>query len=299
MTAIQANGIKIEYDTFGAPEGKPLLLVMGLGTQMIGWHSDFCQALADRGHFVIRYDNRDVGLSEKFGQLGAPDVIAMATAMSTGESLSAPYSLADMAQDGIGLLDALSIDKAHICGASMGGMIVQLMAIQAPERVLSLTSIMSTTGDPELPAASEEAMAVLLSPGATEREAAAERTLRVAGIIGSPDYPAPPEELRERALEAYDRCAYPEGSVRHIAAIATQENRAEALQAVQVPALVIHGKADPLVRLEAGIATHEALPDSELMLIDGMGHDMPEALWKQVIDGIDRLTSRKEGGPSS
>ena len=292
MTAIQANGITIEYDTFGSPQDKPLLLVMGLGTQMIGWHEGFCQMLADRGHYVIRYDNRDVGLSQKFGELGTPDVIAMATAAATGESVTAPYSLDDMARDGIGLLDALSIEKAHICGASMGGMIVQSMAIQAPERVLSLTSIMSTTGDPALPGPSDEAMAVLLTPGATEREAAAERTVMAAGVIGSPDYPAPPDELRARSLQAYDRCSYPEGSVRHIAAVASQENRTEALRAVQVPALVIHGKADPLVRVEAGIATHEALPNSELMLIDGMGHDMPEPLWKQVIDGIDRLTSR-------
>ena len=292
MTAIQANGIKIEYETFGSAQGKPILLVMGLGTQMIGWHPGFCQMLADRGHYVIRYDNRDVGLSEKFGQLGAPDVIAMATALSTGDPVTAPYSLADMAQDGIGLLDALSIDKAHICGASMGGMIVQSMAIEAPQRILSLTSIMSTTGDPDLPGPSDEAMAVLLTPGATEREAAVDRTVMAAGVIGSPEYPAPPDELRARALEAYDRCSYPEGSVRHIAAVASQGNRTEALRAVQVPALVIHGKADPLVRIEAGIATHKALPNSELMLIDGMGHDMPEPLWKQVVDGIDRLTSR-------
>ena len=290
MTAIQANGITIEYDTFGSPENQALLLVMGLGTQMIGWRPEFCQGLADQGLYVIRYDNRDVGLSEKFGQLGAPDVIAMATAFASGQKPEAPYSLADMAADGIGLLDALSIDQAHICGASMGGMIVQTMAINAPHRIRSMTSIMSTTGNPDLPPPTDEAMAALLLPGATEREAAVQRMIKIARAIGSPDYPAPEEELRERAGEAYDRCSYPEGATRHIAAIAAQENRKAALESLRVPALVIHGQADELVTVEGGIDTHEALTGSELMVIEGMGHDLPETLWPQIIDRIGGLT---------
>lgn len=290
MTAIQANGITIEYDTFGSPENQALLLVMGLGTQMIGWRPEFCQGLADQGLYVIRYDNRDVGLSEKFGQLGAPDVIAMATAFASGQKPEAPYSLADMAADGIGLLDALSIDQAHICGASMGGMIVQTMAINAPHRIRSMTSIMSTTGNPDLPPPTDEAMAALLLPGATEREAAVQRMIKIARAIGSPDYPAPEEELRERAGEAYDRCSYPEGATRHIAAIAAQENRKAALESLRVPALVIHGQADELVTVEGGIDTHEALTGSELMVIEGMGHDLPETLWPQIINRIGGLT---------
>ena len=290
MTAIKANGITIEYDTFGSPENDALLLVMGLGTQMIGWRPEFCQGLADQGLYVIRYDNRDVGLSEKFGQLGAPDVIAMAAAFASGQKPEAPYSLADMAADGIGLLDALSIDQAHICGASMGGMIVQTMAINAPHRIRSMTSIMSTTGNPDLPPPTDEAMAALLLPGATEREAAVQRMIKIARAIGSPDYPAPEEELRERAGEAYDRCSYPEGATRHIAAIAAQENRKAALESLRVPALVIHGQADELVTVEGGIDTHEALTGSELMVIEGMGHDLPETLWPQIINRIGGLT---------
>ena len=290
MTAIKANGITIEYDTFGSPENEALLLVMGLGTQMIGWRPEFCQGLADQGLYVIRYDNRDVGLSEKFEHLGAPDVIAMATAFSSGQKPEPPYSLADMAADGIGLLDALSIDQAHICGASMGGMIVQTMAINAPDRIRSMTSIMSTTGNPELPPPTDEAMAALLLPGATEREAAVQRMIKIARAVGSPGYPAPDEELRQRAIEAYDRCAYPEGATRHLAAIGAQENRKMALESLRLPALVIHGQADQLVTVEGGIDTHEALSGSELMVIEGMGHDLPEALWPQIIDRIGGFT---------
>ncbi|MDA1076459.1 MAG: alpha/beta hydrolase [Proteobacteria bacterium] len=291
MAQVTANGINIEYDTFGERGARPLLLVMGLGAQMIAWRGEFCQALADRGHFVVRYDNRDVGLSQKFGHLGLPDMMALMSARASGEPFEVPYTLSDMVNDGLGLLDVLDIEKAHICGASMGGMIVQAMAISAPQRVLSMTSIMSSTGNPDLPPATEAAMAALMTPGATTREGAITRSIEVSGVIGSPKYPAGVEQLRERAEQAFDRCAYPEGVTRQMAAVFADGNRKPALQKLDVAALIVHGQADPLVPVTSGIDTHEALMNAELMLIDGMGHDLPEQIWNQVIDGITNLTS--------
>ncbi len=290
MAQITANGISIEYDTFGSRSSRPLLLVMGLGAQLIHWRDEFCDQLADRDHFVIRYDNRDAGLSEKFGHLGTPDMMEIAGRLMAGEPAGAPYSLDDMAADAFGLLDNLDIEAAHICGASMGGMIVQAMALLAPHRVHSMTSIMSSTGNPELPASSDEAMAAMLSPAATNREEAIERTLAVSGVIGSPAYPVPEDEVRRRAAQGYDRSFYPEGVARQMAAIASHGNRRPALETLEVPALVIHGDADPLVRLDGGHDTHQALRGSKLLVLEGMGHDLPEPLWSEVIDAIDALT---------
>jgi pimeloyl-ACP methyl ester carboxylesterase len=290
LPQLTANGIRIEYDTFGGREGRPLLLVMGLGAQLIHWRDEFCGMLADRGHYVIRFDNRDSGLSEKFGHLGMPDMAQLAAQLMAGEPAAAPYSLDDMAADAFGLLDALDVPAAHVCGASMGGMIVQAMALAARERVLSLTSIMSSTGNPELPPATDEAVAAMLSPAATSREESIERTLRVAAVIGSPAYPAPEAEARERAAASFDRSFYPEGVSRQMAAIAAHGNRRPSLATLELPALVVHGAADPLVPVAAGVDTHEALGGSRLLVLDGMGHDLPEPVWPQVVDAIEALT---------
>ncbi len=291
MAQISANGITLEYDTFGSDSGRPLLLVMGLGAQMIHWRDEFCRQLAGRDHYVIRFDNRDSGLSEKFGHLGIPDMAQMAARLVAGEPAEAPYSLDDMAADAFGLLDALGIDTAHICGASMGGMIVQVMALNAPERIRSLTSIMSSTGNPALPPSTEEAMAAMLSPAATDREGAIERTLRVSGVIGSPAYPVAEEIARARAAESYDRSFYPEGVARQIAAITAHGNRRPRLEQLSLPALVIHGAADPLVRVEGAHDTHQALKGSTLKVLEGMGHDLPEPLWSEIVDAIADLTA--------
>lgn len=292
MARVTANGIAIEYDTFGSRDARPLLLVMGLGAQMIHWREEFCEMLAARNHYVIRFDNRDAGLSEKFGHLGVPDVAEMAARLLAGEPAQAPYTLDDMAADALGLLDALEVGAAHICGASMGGMIVQAMALNAPERVRSLTSIMSSTGNPELPPATEEAMAAMLSPAATNREEAIERTLRVSSVIGSPAYRLPEEEARKRAADSYDRSFYPEGVARQMAAVAAHGNRKPALMVLEVPALVIHGAADPLVPVAGGQDTHASLKGSTLMVLEGMGHDLPEPLWPEIADAIEALTTR-------
>ena len=290
MANVQANGIRIEYDTFGKRSDRPILLVMGLGAQMIHWRAEFCEQLAEAGHFVVRYDNRDVGLSTKFDSAGLPDIPAIMSQMAAGQAVTAPYTLNDMADDGIGLMDALDLPTAHICGASMGGMIVQTMAIRQPRRIRSVTSIMSSTGNRELPPAKPEAMAALMSPAGTNREEVAERSVAVSKVIGSPAYPADPSETRARALEAYERAFYPIGVARHMAAVASHGNRKPALQKLDVPALVIHGKADPLVPVEGGVDTHEALRGSKLMLIEGMGHDLPKPVWAQIVTGIAALT---------
>ena len=294
MAQITANNITIEYDTFGSQAARPLLLVMGLGGQLIHWRDEFCEQLAQRDHYVIRYDNRDAGLSEKFGHLGVPDMMELAARLMAGEPAGAPYSLDDMAADAFGLLDALDVEAAHICGASMGGMIVQTMALNAPERVHSMTSIMSSTGNPELPPSTDEAMAAMLSPAAGNRDEAIERSLHVNSVIGSPAYPTAPEDARARAAEGYDRAFYPEGVARQMAAIAAHGNRRPALETLEVPALVIHGDADPLVPIDGGRDTHEALRGSEFLVLEGMGHDLPEPLWPRIVDAIDTLTERSQ-----
>ena len=292
MAEIIANGISLNYDTFGDRDAEPLLLVMGLGAQMIHWREEFCEGLADRGHFVVRFDNRDSGLSQKFDHLGVPDMAQLAAALMSGQPAGAPYSLDDMADDAFGLLTGLDIESAHICGASMGGMIVQAMALRDPKRVRSLTSIMSSTGNPELPPSTEEAMAAMLSPPATNRDEAIERTLRVSRVIGSPGYPVPDDIARARAAESFDRSFHPQGVARQMAAIAAHGNRKPRLATLDLPALVIHGAADPLVPKEGGVDTHEALRGSRLLMLEGMGHDLPEPLWAEIHTAVSELTGR-------
>lgn len=294
MTAITANNITIEYDTFGSPTGRPLLLIMGFGAQMTRWRPEFCEMLADEGHYVIRFDNRDVGLSQKFGELGIPDMGQIAADAAAGKKPNVPYTLFDMANDAAGLLDALGLDTAHICGASMGGMIAQCLAIQHAHRIRSLTSIFSSTGNPELPPATPEAMAALTSPAGNTLEEVLDRAVRNARIIGGETYLDPEEEIRARAKADYERSFYPEGASRQFVAIGVTGNRKPALQSVKLPTLVIHGKADPLVPVEGGIDTHEAIAGSKLVLFDGMGHGLPEALWPEIVEAITAHTSEHD-----
>jgi pimeloyl-ACP methyl ester carboxylesterase len=292
MAQIQANGINIEYDTFGDRGARPLLLVMGLGAQMTRWRPEFCAQLADRGHFVVRFDNRDVGLSRRFDEAGMPDMAQIFLARQSGASVSAPYLLRDMADDAVGLLDALDIDRAHVCGASMGGMIVQTMAIHHGARLRSMVSIMSTTGNPDLPPASPEAMGALMSPAGTTLEEVLDRAVAVQRVIGSPGYPDEPERIRERARADHARAFYPVGVARQMAAIAASGNRKPLLASVTTPTLVIHGKDDSLVPVSGGIDTHEAIPGANLALFDGMGHDLPEPLWDEIVGLITEHTTR-------
>lgn len=286
MPRVKANGIDIEYDECGEPTAPPLLLIMGLGAQMILWREEFCQQLASRGYRVVRFDNRDVGKSTWFDDRGVPDVLAAVTAALMRQPVTAPYQLRDMAADAAGLLDALRIAPAHVVGASMGGMIAQTMVIEFPDRVRSLTSIMSSTGNPDLPPATPAAMSALLAPLPTNRDESVDRAVSVFRAIGSPGFPFDEPEVRMLATLAYDRGFNPTGVARQLVAILASGNRKPALQAVRVPTLVIHGAGDPLIPSEAGRDTASAIHGAELLLIDGMGHDLPRAVWPRVIDAI-------------
>lgn len=286
MPATQANGIEIEYETFGRRDDPALLLVMGLGAQLTLWDPELCTLLAERGHHVIRFDNRDVGLSTWFDEHEAPDLPVLMAGLVEGRVPEVPYTLDDMADDAAGLLDSLEIERAHICGASMGGMLVQTLALRHPARVLSMTSIMSTTGHPELPPAKPEAMAVLTGPPPRSRDEAIAAGLQARGVIGSPGYPADEARARENAARDYDRAFHPAGTARQLAAILAHGSRREALADLRVPTLVIHGLDDPLVPVEGGRDTAQAIPGAELWEIEGMGHDMPAALFEQLADRI-------------
>jgi pimeloyl-ACP methyl ester carboxylesterase len=293
MTAITTPaGITIEYDTFGSPSDPALLLVMGFTAQMISWRPGYCQRLADGGRFVIRFDNRDSGLSTKFdGQL--PDLAAVMAAAAAGDidavRAAAPYTLSDMADDAFELLTALGIEQAHIAGASMGGMIVQTMAIEHPERVLSMTSIMSRTGEPGFGEAEPESIAALLTPSPPEREAFIDASKK-ALLWQSKRYGT--EALCcERAAESFDRSFYPEGALRQFAAIAASGSREDGLRSLTVPTLVIHGRDDTLITPSGGERTASVIPDAKLLMFDDMGHDQPEPLWPELCDAILAHTS--------
>jgi len=219
VSSVQANGITIEYDTFGNSSDRPLLMIMGFGAQMVGWDEDLCEMLAQQGHYVMRFDNRDVGKSSSLDHLGVPDLEQIGADAAAGKAYSIPYGLGDMADDAAGLLEVLGIDAAHICGASMGGMIAQKMATRHPQKVKSITSIMSSTGNPELPQATEEAMAALMSPREDEREAAGERAVRVSQVVGSTGFPFNADRVRAKGLKSFDRGFNPDGVSRQMIAI--------------------------------------------------------------------------------
>jgi pimeloyl-ACP methyl ester carboxylesterase len=285
-TLASANGIEICHDTFGDRTAPALLLVMGLGAQMIAWEEEFCERLASRGYFVIRFDNRDIGLSTKFPQLGTPDLMALMGQALMGKPVVAPYTLRDMAADAIGLIDALGIERAHVVGASMGGAIAQEMAIHYPARLRSLTSIMSSTGDRNLPQASPEAMGVLLAPPPTDKDGYFQSYQRTWAVLRGPGFPLDEAKDLERAARNWERGLNPPGVGRQLAAILASGDRTAALGTVRVPTLVIHGDADPLVRHEGGVATAKAIPGARLLTIKGMGHALPISMWPQVIDAI-------------
>src|SRR4051812_15354365 len=284
MRARKANtgDVTLAYETFGEEGRPPVLLIMGLGAQMVGWHPDFCEALA-AGRYVVRFDNRDVGESQWLE--GVPDLAACAA----GDTSSAPYTLEDMADDSAGLLDVLGLDSAHIVGASMGGMIAQTLAIRHPHRVRSLTSIMSTTGEPGIAPPTEAAAAVLMSPPATNRDEAMQRALEANAVIGSPGFKRNEQDIRDRAAQAWDRGVNAEGFLRQVGAVYASGDRTEALRSLDVPTLVVHGEDDPLIPLPGGLATAAAIPGAELWVIPGMGHDLPRPLWPDLIARVGAL----------
>lgn len=281
------NNIEIEYETFGDSTSNPLLLISALGTQMIGWSVEFCELLAKRGFFVIRFDNRDVGLSTKFDEQGVSNVIEIITKLNKGEDIEIPYHLEDMADDAIGLLDALNINKAHICGASMGAAITQIIALRHPSRVFTITSIMGSTGNLNLPLATSEATEALNEPPPTDRQSYIRYSVKRRRVFHGNNIQYNEKNAEIYAATSYDRCFHPQGTARQFIALSASGNRKPALSSVNVPTLVIHGSEDPLIPVDAGKDTAEAIPGAELLIINGMGHTMlcPET-WDQIVDAI-------------
>jgi pimeloyl-ACP methyl ester carboxylesterase len=287
-TKVKVNGIEIVYDTFGETSAPPMLLIMGLGEQMISWDDGFCKLLAAQGYWVIRFDNRDVGLSTRLDEVGVPNIFALMRAPVQGEAVQVPYKLRDMADDTVGLLDALGIEAAHVVGISLGGMIAQEIAIHYPGRIRTLTSMLSSTGHPELPPPKPEAQAVLVTPYPTDREGYLEYALKTWRLLSGPGFPIDEDRIKERAGRCFDRGLNLAGTVRQLAAVLASGSRREALESVAIPTLVIHGDADPLVPVECGMDTANSIPGAELMIIEGMGHDLPVAVAPRIIKAIAR-----------
>jgi pimeloyl-ACP methyl ester carboxylesterase len=269
-----------------------MLLIMGLGCQMIDWKDEFCAQLAGRGFRVIRFDNRDVGQSTLVEEAGQPRIASLIEALQRGETIEAPYLLSDLMADAVGLLDALGIEKAHLVGLSMGGMIAQLLAAGRPERVLTLTSIMSHTGEPGLPPPTPEAWACLTAPLETELEPFLRQYLFKWRAYAGPAYPIDPVAARDHASRVFARGIHEAGRDRQLAAILASGSRKQALTSVTCPALVIHGDSDPVVPVAGGIATANAIAGAELLVFEGMGHELAKGLWSQVAEAITRHARR-------
>jgi pimeloyl-ACP methyl ester carboxylesterase len=283
---IKANGIDIEVEDTGG-NGPAVLLIMGLGMQLVAWPAQLVDALVAAGYRVVRHDNRDIGLSQHFDHLGAPNIVWAALKRKLGFRLKAPYSLQDMAADALGVLDALNIPQAHIVGVSMGGMIAQRVALAAPRRVLSLTSIMSSSGARGLPEARPEVMRAMLSrPSGKALEDVAAHYVKLFKVIGSPAFPIPENEMRERILLGMRRSFHPVGTLRQMLAIAADGTRADELARVQSPTLVLHGKADPLVPYPCGEDTARRIPGARLVGIEGMGHDLPPGVVDRLLQPL-------------
>lgn len=297
MPSMPANGIRLEYDEFGSTEDPAILLIMGLATQMVAWPVSFCEQLAECGFRVIRFDNRDVGLSTKFHGATAPGPVKARVNYMLGRRFDVPYTLADMATDAVALLDALEVERAHVAGVSMGGMIGQRMAIDHPHRLHSLTSIMSSSGHRKLPGPRPGVIRHMIfsRPSRPDREALMDYMLALLERIGSPGYPVAEEERRKQIALSLDRSINPPAFRRHMAAVLHDGDRSDQLRGVQAPTLVVHGTDDPLVPVECGKHAAECIPDARLELIPGMGHDLPPGLFPELI----RLISEhaRESGP--
>ena len=291
---IGANGLRLEVEDHGSPGGEPLLLVMGLGMQLLGWPDGFVAMLVAHGFRVIRFDNRDAGLSQGFDAAGVPNLALDSLRYTFGVRVKSAYTLADMAADSIGVLQALGIERAHVCGASMGGMIAQHVAAIAPERVASLTLMMTSSGARRLPGPSLRVRTALISrpDDAGSLASIVEHYVRLYALIGSPAFPAVPAELRERFTRSIRRAYRPAGTARQMVAIAADGDRSPMLAAIRAPTHVIHGAADALVPVAAGRDLQAKIAGAELDVIDGMGHDLPEALWPRFVADIERVAWR-------
>ena len=285
----QVGDVELCYEELGRPDGEPLLLVMGLGTQMIAWHEEFCEQLGERGYRVIRFDNRDVGRSSRLDEAGVPPRPAMLLGLGRPA-----YTLADMAADTAGLMDALGIDAAHVVGVSLGGMIGQTLAIDHPDRVRSLASLMAGPGTHRTRTPRLRALGALLRAAPSDRDGFVEHAVRTFGVIGSPGFETDEERLREVAALSHERGRYPQGIARQLHAATASPRRSRRLREVRAPTVVIHGESDPLARPAGGRATARAVPGAELVMIEGMGHDLPRGAWPRIVDAIVENARRGE-----
>ena len=290
---IIANGLQIEVDIQGPEQGEPILLIMGLGMQLIGWPDELVQLLVQRGFRVIRHDNRDVGLSQGFDRLGVPNVLVEALRHRFRLRVRAPYQIADMAADALGVLDALGIEHAHICGASMGGMIAQHIAAKHPRRVRSLTLIMTTSGARQLKQAHPRVLRVLMSrPQKPDAQTYMAHMGHVLSVIGSPGYPPDPQRLQQRLLASFTRAYRPAGTARQLVAVAADGDRSPLLHRIVAPTRVIHGEADPLVPVPAAHDLVRKIPGAMADIVPGMGHDLPLPLLPRIAEGIVQNAAR-------
>jgi pimeloyl-ACP methyl ester carboxylesterase len=295
MPKARANGIEIAYETFGKSGNRPLILIMGIGSQMVTWPTAFCEKLAAAGHRVVRFDNRDVGLSTKLDDAGIPNIWEVVAAVQAGGQVNVPYLLSDMAADTVGLMDALRIKKAHICGLSMGGMIAQTVAIEHQDRVQSLISMESTTSEPGLPSAKPEANEVLLKLPPAEREAYIQHMVHVHRLFASDSAKYDEATQRELSALSYDRSSYMAGFARQFAAIVASGGRRKALASVRVPTLVIHGADDTLFPQEHGQDTADAIKGAQFLLVPGLGHGTAyPGLWDEIVAAIAAHTKAAE-----
>jgi pimeloyl-ACP methyl ester carboxylesterase len=293
MPTAAANGIEIAYEIRGPEAGEAVLLIMGLAQQLTRWPPSLIDRLVEEGFRVVRFDNRDIGLSTRFDAAGAPDLPAVFGALARGAEPDVPYGLGDMADDAVGLLDALGIARAHLVGVSMGGMIAQTVAVRHPARALSLVSVMSTTGNPAVPPASPEVQAVLFArPAASDLDSLTDHALKAQIAVQSPAWPVDPGIERPRLRSDIERAYYPVGIARQMAAVIASGDRRPALRAIAVPTVVLHGSDDPLVRVEGGEDTAATIPGAELRIIAGLGHDLPDAVHQAFVDAVKTAAAR-------
>jgi pimeloyl-ACP methyl ester carboxylesterase len=291
---ISANGIRLEVEDHGSPAGEPLVLIMGLGMQLVAWHEDFVARLVSQGFRVIRFDNRDIGLSQRFDEFGVPNLAVDAFKHTFGLSVASPYRIADMADDTAALLDVLGLRAAHVCAASMGGMIAQHLAVRHPQRVRSLTLMMTTSGSRRLPGPTLKVRSALLSRPDDPRsvDSVIAHYVRLYRLIGSPGYPAGDAYLNERLGMSVRRAYHPQGVARQLAAIVADGNRSPLLPRIKAPTQIIHGLQDPLVPVEAGRDLARRIAGAKIDLVEGMGHDLPVPLWPRFIEGIRSAAAR-------
>ena len=291
---ISANGVQLEVEDHGPVTAEPLLLIMGLGMQLVAWHTELVASLVARGFRVIRFDNRDIGLSQRYDHLGVPNLAIDSIKYAVGLKVTGPYTVADMADDTAGLLDALGIQRAHVCGASMGGMIAQQLAVRHPTRVKSLTLMMTSSGSRRLPGPTLKVRAALISRprNANDIESVIAHYVRLYKLIGSPRYPASDAYLHERLGMSVRRSYRPQGTARQMVAIAADGNRSALLSQIKLPTQVIHGQDDPLVPVAAGHDLAQKIAGAKLDLIEGMGHDLPVELWPRFVSGIASAAAR-------